>query len=59
MMNLEKLSASILYENVLDGVDLEYIAYSMNIKDNIFLLYTAESGLEPFQEAYQELVLLF
>ncbi|MBQ9085283.1 MAG: DNRLRE domain-containing protein, partial [Clostridia bacterium] len=37
MMNLEKLSASILYENVLDGVDLEYIAYSMNIKDNIIV----------------------
>ena len=37
MMNLEKLSASILYEDILDGVDLEYVAYSMNVKENIIV----------------------
>lgn len=37
MINLEKLSASILYEDILDGVDLEYVAYSMNVKENIIV----------------------
>lgn len=37
MMNLEKLSASIIYRDILDGVDLEYVAYSMNVKENIIV----------------------
>ena len=37
MMNLEKLSSRIVYENILDGVDIEYVADSLNIKENIIV----------------------
>ena len=35
MMNLEKLSSKVLYEDILSGVDLEYIVNSWDIKENI------------------------
>lgn len=37
MMNLEKLSSKVLYEDILDGVDLEYVACSLNVKENIIV----------------------
>ena len=35
MMNLENLSSSIVYKDILDGVDVEYELHSLNIKENI------------------------
>ena len=49
MLNLEKLSASILYENILDGVDLEYVAYSMNVKENIIVKEKKDSYSYSFE----------
>ena len=37
MMTLDKLSSRILYPDILDGVDLEYVIDSMNIKENIIV----------------------
>ncbi|MGM9642995.1 MAG: DNRLRE domain-containing protein, partial [Eubacteriales bacterium] len=37
MMTLDKLSSRIIYENILDGVDLEYIVVSNNVKENIIV----------------------
>ena len=37
MTNLENLSSTILYENILDGVDIEYVVHSLNIKENIIV----------------------
>ena len=33
MLNLNKLSAKVIYENILDGVDLEYVIESYDIKE--------------------------
>lgn len=37
LMTLDKLSSKILYENILDGVDLEYVVESLNVKENIIV----------------------
>ena len=37
MMTLDKLSSKIIYENILENVDLEYILVSNNIKENIIV----------------------
>ena len=37
MVNLENISSTILYEDILDGVDIEYIVHSLNIKENIIV----------------------
>ena len=37
MTNLENLSSTIVYEDILDGVDIEYIVHSMNIKENLIV----------------------
>ncbi|MBE6644827.1 MAG: RHS repeat protein, partial [Ruminococcaceae bacterium] len=37
MMNLEKLSSSVVYKDILDGVDVEYVVQSLNIKENIIV----------------------
>ena len=37
MMNLENIASKILYADILDGVDIEYIAQSNNIKENIIV----------------------
>ena len=37
MMNLEKISASVIYKDILKGVDIEYVAFSKNIKENIIV----------------------
>ena len=37
IMNLENLSSKILYENVFDGVDIEYVVQSLDVKENIIV----------------------
>ena len=37
MTNLENISSTIIYEDILDGVDIEYIVHSLNIKENIIV----------------------
>ena len=37
MTNLENISSSIRYSDILDGVDIEYIVHSLNIKENIIV----------------------
>lgn len=37
MMSLEKLSSKVLYKDILDGVDLEYVIDSYDIKENIIV----------------------
>ena len=37
LMTLDKLSSKILYPEILDGVDLEYVVNSCNIKENIIV----------------------
>ncbi|MBO5315630.1 MAG: RHS repeat protein, partial [Clostridia bacterium] len=37
LTNLEKLTSVIVYENILDGVDLEYVVKSNYIKENIIV----------------------
>ena len=37
MLNLENLSSSVRYNEILDGVDLEYVVYSNNVKENIIV----------------------
>lgn len=37
MMTLDKLSSRILYPDILNGVDLEYVIDSLNIKENIIV----------------------
>lgn len=37
MTNLENITSTILYEDILDGVDIEYIIHSLNIKENIIV----------------------
>ena len=37
MITLDRLSSRIIYEDILDGVDLEYIVVSNNVKENIIV----------------------
>ena len=37
MTNLENISSTIRYEDILDGVDIEYVIHSLNIKENIIV----------------------
>ena len=37
LMTLDKLSSRILYENILNGVDLEYVVEANDIKENIIV----------------------
>ncbi len=43
LMTLDKLSSRILYEDILEGVDLEYVVDSLNIKENIIVKKKQES----------------
>ena len=49
MMNLEKISSSIIYREILDGVDIEYIAYSKNVKENIIVKEKGNSYSYSFE----------
>ena len=48
MTNLENLSSTIVYKDILDGVDIEYIIHSLNIKENIIVKERKESYLYTF-----------
>ncbi|MBQ8380701.1 MAG: RHS repeat-associated core domain-containing protein, partial [Clostridia bacterium] len=49
LLNLERLSASVLYKDILNGVDLEYVASSLNIKENIIVKKRMESYSFSFE----------
>ena len=49
MMTLDKLSSKILYPDILDGVDLEYVVNSCNIKENIIVKERADSYSYTFE----------
>ena len=49
MLNLENLSSSIIYRDILDGIDLEYIATSMNVKENIIVKESKDSYSYSFE----------
>jgi hypothetical protein len=49
MMTLDKLSSKILYPEILDGVDLEYVVNSCNIKENIIVKEPADSYSYTFE----------
>ena len=48
MMTLDKLSAKIMYADILDGVDLEYVLESVNIKENIIVKQKKDSYTYTF-----------
>ena len=48
MMTLDKLSAKIMYADILDGVDLEYVLNSVNIKENIIVKEKKDSYTYTF-----------
>ena len=48
MMSLENLTAKVLYEDILDGVDLEYIVDSYDIKENIIVKEKADNYTYTF-----------
>ena len=37
LVNLENISSTIRYSDILDGVDIEYVVHSLNIKENIIV----------------------
>ena len=49
LMTLDKLSSKILYPEILDGVDLEYVVNSCNIKENIIVKERADSYSYTFE----------
>lgn len=49
LMTLDKLSSKILYPEILDGVDLEYVVESCNIKENIIVKERADSYSYTFE----------
>lgn len=49
MMTLDKLSSKILYPEILEGVDLEYVVNSCNIKENIIVKERADSYSYTFE----------
>ena len=48
MMTLDKLSAKIMYADILDGVDLEYVLNSVNVKENIIVKEKKDSYTYTF-----------
>ena len=51
MMTLENISSRILYENILDGVDLEYIASGLAVKENIIVKQRKDTYSYSFELA--------
>ena len=51
LMALEKLSSRILYEEILDGVDLEYIASGLSVKENIIVKQRKDTYSYSFELA--------
>ena len=48
-MELEKLSSRIIYADVLDGVDVEYVLESQNVKENIIVKEKKDSYAYSFE----------
>ena len=48
LMNLKSLSSCIIYEDILDGVDIEYILSSNDIKENIIVKTKKDSYVYTF-----------
>ncbi len=49
MMNLEKLSSSVIYRDILAGVDIEYVLKANSIKENIIIKEKADSYSYTFE----------
>ena len=49
MMLVENISASIVYPEILDGVDVEYVVYSNNVKENIIVKEKGEAYSYSFE----------
>lgn len=56
MMNLEKISAKVLYEDILNGVDLEYVVDSYDIKENIIVKEKTDNYTYTFTMQLNNLV---
>ena len=48
LMSLEKLTASVLYADILDGIDVEYVANSLSVKENIIVKEKKDSYVYTF-----------
>lgn len=48
-MNLENLSSKILYKEVFDGVDIEYVLQSLDVKENIIVKEKSEKYTYSFE----------
>ena len=55
LIDLERLSSRILYADILDGVDIEYVAESMNLKENIIIKRTLDDYSFEFTLALNNL----
>ncbi len=51
MMNLENLSSEIIYRDILEGVDLQYVVSSLNVKENIIVKQASENYSYSFELA--------
>ena len=49
MLNLEGLSSGVTYSGILDGVDLQYVVHSLNVKENIIVYEKSESYSYSFE----------
>ncbi|MBO5207041.1 MAG: hypothetical protein J6C09_05595 [Clostridia bacterium] len=49
MLNLESLSSSITYSCILDGVDLQYVVHSLDVKENIIVNERQDSYSYSFE----------
>ena len=56
LMTLDKLSSKILYPDILDGVDLEYVVNSGNIKENIIVKERSDAYSFTFEVKLNNLV---
>ena len=55
MTTLNKISASVIYENILDSTDLEYVIKGSNIKENIIVKSRSDSYTYSFTLALNNL----
>ena len=55
LMTLDNLSSEILYADILDGVDLQYVVESLNVKENIIVKQRKDSYQYTFTIALNNL----
>ena len=55
LMTLDNLSSEILYADILDGVDLQYVVESLNVKENIIVKQQKDSYQYTFTIALNNL----